>query len=42
VPDFTMTAAVTLISRASPARFDPAIELLELELKAKLAADVVA
>jgi hypothetical protein len=37
VPDFTMPATVTLIRSAAPARFDPAIELLELELKAKLA-----
>ena len=37
VPDFTMPATVTLIRSASPPRFDPAIQLLELELKAKLA-----
>jgi DNA-binding transcriptional LysR family regulator len=37
VPDFTMPATVTLIRSAAPARFDPAIGLLEIELKAKLA-----
>jgi DNA-binding transcriptional LysR family regulator len=36
VMDFTMPATVALIRRAAPARFDPAIELLARELKAKL------
>jgi len=36
VPDFTLPATVTLIRSATPGRFDPVIELLERELKAKL------
>ena len=38
VLDFVMPATVTLIRNAVPGRFDPAIELLATELKAKLAA----
>jgi DNA-binding transcriptional LysR family regulator len=37
VPDFTLPATVTLIRSASPARFDPVIELLEQELRVQLA-----
>ena len=36
VLDFIMPAAVTMIRNAAPGRFDPAIELLVSELKAKL------
>lgn len=36
VPDFVLPATVTLIRSATPGRFDPALELLERELKAKL------
>ena len=38
VLDFVMPATVTLIRNAVPGRFDPAIELLASELKARLAA----
>jgi len=38
VLDFVIPATVTLIRNAVPGRFDPAIELLATELKAKLAA----
>ena len=37
VPDFTLPATVTLIRSTSPARFDPAIELLVQELRIQLA-----
>ena len=36
VPDFVLPATVTLIRSVAPGRFDPVIELLERELKAKL------
>jgi DNA-binding transcriptional LysR family regulator len=36
VSDFTMPATVALIRRSAPGRFDPAIELLADELKARL------
>ena len=36
VADFQISAAVTLIRNAVPGRFDPAIELLATELRAKL------
>jgi DNA-binding transcriptional LysR family regulator len=41
VLDFVMPATVTLIRNAVPGRFDPAIELLATELKARLAARLV-
>lgn len=37
VLDFTLPATVTLIRPAAPGRFDPALDLLASELKAKLA-----
>jgi DNA-binding transcriptional LysR family regulator len=37
VRDFVVPATVTLIRSAAPGRFDPVLELLEHELKAKLA-----
>ncbi|WP_441235484.1 LysR family transcriptional regulator [Bradyrhizobium sp. 930_D9_N1_4] len=37
VADFTLPASVALIRRSTPGRFDPAIELLTTELKARMA-----
>jgi hypothetical protein len=42
VLDFNIPATVTLIRNVAPGRFDPAIELLANELKAKLLQQVVA
>jgi DNA-binding transcriptional LysR family regulator len=42
VLDFIMPATVTLIRNVAPGRFDPAIELLVCELKAKLAQQIFA
>jgi DNA-binding transcriptional LysR family regulator len=42
VLDFNIPATVTLIRNVGPGRFDPAVELLVNELKAKLLQQVVA